>query len=212
MTIRTTEGVWIVPPLRAVWIPDNVVHSIQMSGDVSMRTLYFARKFVKVLPRHCFVMNVSPLLRELILHACQSTRLTTKLAKEKRVIELIVDQLDSRNMIPLQLPLPADQRAKRITDTLIANPGDQRPLEQLCDECGASKRTIERLFQDQTQMTFGKWRQLLRMLHAITMLASGEKVVNVALETGYNSPSAFISAFRKILGTTPGNYCEAEPT
>lgn len=210
MTIRTNEGVWIVPPQRAVWIPDGIAHSIRMAGGVSMRTLYFAQKFVKALPRHCFVMNVSPLLRELILHACISAKLTTKVAKEKRVIELIIDQLDSHNMIPLQLQLPTDQRAKRIADVLIANPGDRRLLEELCEESGASKRTIERLFQEQTLLTFGKWRQQLRILHSIPMLASGDKVINVALEAGYNSPSAYISAFRKVLGTTPSHYCEGE--
>src|SRR4051812_20095465 len=85
MTIQTRDGVWIVPPLRAVWIPGRVIHSIKMSGKVAMRTLYFAEKFVKVLPRKCLVMNVSPLLRELILHTCSFAKLSTRIPKEKRV-------------------------------------------------------------------------------------------------------------------------------
>ena len=208
MTVKTTDGMWIVPPMRAVWIPGGIVHSIQMSGIVSMRTLYFAEKFVRPFQKNCFVMNVSPLLRELIVHACGLSKLSMKLANEKRIIELILDQLDSRSTVSLQLPLPRDPRAKRLAELLISDPSNKALLDDLCEECGASKRTIERLFQDETQMTVGKWRQQLRMLQSIQMLASGDKVINVALEAGYSSPSAFISAFRKVLGTTPSHYCE----
>jgi AraC-like DNA-binding protein len=132
-------------------------------------------------------------------------------AKEKRLIDLIVDQFDSRHIVPLQLPLPFDPRAKRVAEMLIADPSDQRLLQELCEKCGASKRTIERIFQDETHMTIGKWRQQLRMLHSIQILASGEKVISVALEAGYSSPSAFVSAFRRVLGSTPSHYFEIGP-
>ena len=206
MTIRTAEGVWIVPPQRAVWIPAKVVHSIRMSGDVSMRTLYFRPRFVKVLPKRCLVINVAPLLRELIVHACEFSKMSTRVRKEKRVIDLIMDQLESHTQVPLQLPIPSDLRAKRVAETLIADPSDKRLLTELCRESGASKRTVERLFLEQVGTTFGKWRQQLRMLSSIQRLASGEKVTSAALEAGYSSPSAFISVFKKLMGSTPSNY------
>src|SRR5258707_845469 len=89
-----------------------------------------------------------------------------------------------------------------------SDPADQRTLEKLCEDCGASKRTIQRVFLEETRMNFGKWRQQLRLLHALQLLASGEKVTAAALEAGYNSPSAFIAMFRKQLGTTPTRYLE----
>jgi AraC-like DNA-binding protein len=79
-------------------------------------------------------------------------------------------------------------------------------LEELCKIAGGNKRTIERLFRVETLMTFGKWRQQLRLLHALRLLAEGAKITKVALEAGYSTPSAFISMFRKTLGTTPGKY------
>jgi AraC-like DNA-binding protein len=94
----------------------------------------------------------------------------------------------------------------RVVKTLLADPGDQRDLERLCRDCGASKRTIQRVFLEETKMNFGKWRQQLRLLHGLQLLASGEKVTAAALEAGYSSPSAFISMFRKQLGTTPMRY------
>jgi AraC-like DNA-binding protein len=206
MTVRMKLGVWVVPPLRAVWIPAETPHSVAMSGQVSMRTLYFLPGLCRVPPGQCLVMNVSPLLKELILHACKYPKLNKRVSTERRIIEIIVDQLDAVESIPLQLPQPSDTRALRVAKALFANTADQRTLEKLCKDSGASKRTIQRLFLEETRMTFGKWRQQLRLLHAIQALASGEKVTTAALEAGYSSTSAFISMFRKQLGTTPARY------
>lgn len=206
MTLTTEQGLWVAPPLRAVWIPAVTRHSVAMSGRVSMRTLYFQPKLCRSFPRKCMVMNVSSLLRELILYACTFPKLRKEDPAQKRIIEIIVDQLKAVESIPLQLPRPTDSRATRVMKTLFANPGDQRTLQKLCADCGASKRTIQRLFLEETKMTFNKWRQQLRLLHAMLRLAAGDKVTSAALEAGYNSTSAFISMFRKQLGTTPTRY------
>jgi AraC-like DNA-binding protein len=206
MTVRTEQGIWVVPPLRAVWIPAKTPHSVTMSGAVSMRTLYFLPGLVPSFPKKCFVMNVSSLLKELILHACRLPKLTTEIPEQKRIIEIIVDQMEAVDSIPLQLPQPLDPRLKRVAKMLMADPGEDRTLDGLCKDCGASKRTIERLFLAETKMTFGKWRQQLRLLHAMQLLAAGEKVTAAAVDAGYSSTSAFIAMFRKQLGTTPTHY------
>lgn len=206
MTVHTTAGIWVIPPLRAVWIPAETPHSIVMSGAVSMRTLYLHPKLSRALPRRCFVVNVSPILRALILHACQFPRLSRRNPAERHIIEIVLDQLKAVDTIPLQLRHPADARALRIAQHLSANPGDQSTLEDLCERCGASKRTVQRLFLEETNMTFAKWRQQLRLLHSMRLLASGEKVSAAAGEAGYDSTSAFISMFRRQFGTTPTRY------
>jgi len=108
--------------------------------------------------------------------------------------------------VPLQLPHVADARASRIAKILHDDPSDSRPLAELCRLGGASKRTVERLFEQDAGMTFGRWRQQLRLLQAMQLLAEGAKVTHAALEAGYSTPSAFISMFRKTLGTTPAAY------
>jgi AraC-like DNA-binding protein/quercetin dioxygenase-like cupin family protein len=210
MTVRAQQGVWVEPPLRAVWIPAGIPHSIAMSGAVSMRTLYLAPKLVRGIAAKCFVMNVSTPLRELVLHACKFPKLRRPIATERRIIEIIVDQLAVVGTIPLQLPQPSDRRARRIARAVLADPGEQRTLDRHCERCGASKRTVQRLFIAETGMTFAKWRQQLRLLHALQLLASGEKVIGAALEAGYSSTSAFISMFKKQLGATPGRYFEGQ--
>jgi AraC-like DNA-binding protein len=206
MTVRTSGGTWVIPTYRAVWIPAPVPHTITMSGTVAMRTLYLKSRLAKTLPRDCCVVNVSPLLKELVLHACTFSVLKKAVKRHRHLIYLILDQLESIEMVPLQLPNPSDPRALRVTAALCANPGDRRPLTRFSKSAGASKRTLERLFQEDVGMTFGKWRQQLRLMQAMRLLAEGAKVTHAALESGYSTPSAFISMFRKTLGTTPRLY------
>lgn len=206
MTVCTTEGAWVVPTHRAVWIPGDIPHTIAMSGPVSMRTLYLASHLSKALPRSCRVLNVPPLLRELILHACAFGQINRRRPSERHLIDVILDQLHAIETVALQLPNPADARALRVATILSANPGDRRSLSRICLGAGASKRTIERLFESEIGMSLGKWRQQLRLMHGMRHLAEGAKVTHAALEAGYSTPSAFISAFRKALGTTPTAY------
>jgi len=206
MTVRTSAGAWVVPAHRAVWIPARTPHSIVMSGAVSMRTLYLRARLVGSLPRACCVVNVSALLQELILHACQHQHLNRRSRVQRHLIDFMVDQMETVQAIPLQLPRPSDPRAVRVANALQRESGEQTSLEQICDRAGASKRTIERLFQAETGLTLGKWRQQLRLQRSLQLLASGEKVTHAAMEAGYSTPSAFIAMFRDALGTTPGRY------
>ena len=206
MTVRTSDGTWVVPTHRAVWIPASVPHTITMSGTVAMRTLYFRPRLAKTLPRACCVVNVSPLLRELILKACTCAALRKTSKWQGHLIYVIIDQLEAIQMVPLQLPNPSDPRALRVAAVLLADPSDRRPLTHICKVAGASRRTVERLFQEDVGVTFGKWRQQLRLMQAMRLLAEGAKVTYAALESGYSTPSAFISMFRKTLGTTPALY------
>ena len=207
MTVRTQEGSWVVPPRRAVWIPARTPHSIVMSVAVSMRTLYFRARMVRSLPRSCRVVNVSGLLQELILHACSFSALSRRSKAQAHLIDMLVDQLETVSSVPLQLPSPSDARALRVAEALQRDPADGS-LAAACKQAGASKRTIERLFREETRLSLGKWRQQLRLMRSLELLAGGEKITHAALEAGYSTPSAFIAMFRKTLGVTPGRYFE----
>jgi AraC-like DNA-binding protein/quercetin dioxygenase-like cupin family protein len=206
MTVRTGEGTWVVPAHRAVWIPAKIPHSIGIAGVVAMRTLYLKPQLAKTLPAGCCVVNVPPLLRELILHACHLKTLKKTIPWQDHLLRVILDQLRSIHTVPLQLPNPSDARARRIAEALLADPSDRRPLAQISKTAGASKRTVERLFREDLGMTVGKWRQQLRLMQAMRLLAEGAKVTHAAMEAGYSTPSAFIAMFGKALGTTPAAY------
>lgn len=210
MTVRTAHGAWVVPTHRAVWIPATVPHTITMSGTVAMRSLYLKQRLARTLPRGCCVVHVSALLRELILHGCSVGALDKTIRWQGHLIHVIVNQLDAIRVVPLQLPNPTDPRALRVAKAVLDDPSDRRPLTALCRAAGTSKRTVERLFQTDVGMTFSKWRQQLRLMQAMRLLAEGAKVTYAALELGYSTPSAFISMFRKTLGTTPTLYFKTE--
>ena len=204
--VHTEQGSWVVPPQRAVWVAAETVHKMEMPGPVYMRTLYLKQGLSSSLPDGCCVMNVSPLLRELIIHATSVGALDGTVPAHQRLIGIILDQLDELPAIPLQIPMPADTRARKVADIIRANIGETITLKELSRKVGASKRTIERLFLTETKLTFGQWRQQLRLMHALQLLAGGENVTNVALDVGYESTSAFIAVFKDAFGITPSRY------
>jgi mannose-6-phosphate isomerase-like protein (cupin superfamily) len=126
MSVRTGDASWVVPPHRAVWIPAQVSHTITMSGLVEMRTLYLKASLAKGLPRDCCVVNVSNLLKELILYVCTLGSLYRTVKWQKHVIAVIVHQLKAVRAVPLQLPHLSDPRLVRIAEIFMKRP----PREQ----------------------------------------------------------------------------------
>lgn len=204
MQVRTPEGIWVVPPLRAVWVPSAASHEICMTTAVCMRTLYVAASHCAALPPRCCVVDVSPLLRELIL------RLMLKdIAKHPAygpMSDLALLEIRELDTAPLRVVLPDDPRARKVCGGLLLNPSDGRTCEEWGARVGASPRTLERLFAKQTHMSFSMWRRQARLLEAMSRLAAGTPVTQIAHELGYDSPSAFTAMFRKTLGTPPSEY------
>jgi AraC-like DNA-binding protein len=206
MWVKTTEGDWVVPPNRAVWVPAGVEHSIELSGGVLVQALYLATDVDGTMPNRCCAVNVSPLLRELVIHIVKLSVLNLNVAAHARLLGVLVDQLCALPTIPLQLPMPSDDRAKQAAEWLKAHPDDAGPIKQMAVRVSTGHRTLERLFRKETGMTYGKWRQQLRLLQALRLLAAGRSITEVALEVGYDSTSAFIAMFKRTLGTTPHRY------
>ena len=206
MLVRTREGEWVIPPQRAVWVPAGVMHETETVGTVAMRTIYIKAAVAKRLSHHCRAVNVSPLLRELILRAATLPVLYSRRAPTARVMQMILDEIRESPMVPLHLPVPQDPRIARICDRVMRNPRRRETLDRLAAQEGMSKRTAERLYLRAAGMSFVKWRQQAHLLAALTRLAAGKSVKQAAFESGYTSQSAFTSMFKRTLGVTPRNY------
>lgn len=209
MSVYTATGTWVVPSQRAVWIPANFEHAVRTTGVVRMRTLYFRPALSSRLPQSCCVINVPPLLRELLLETMRFGMLTDDVPEHARLAGVLLDQILHKREAPLQIKLPQDARARRVAERVQADLSASPPISELAQSSGASVRTVERLFRDETGLSFGRWRQRVKTLRALELLATGDSVTAAGFAVGYDSTSAFIAMFKRVLGTTPGGYFRA---
>ena len=206
MKVRTDQGLWVVPPARAVWVPALATHSIDMIGVVELRTIYLDPAFASLDGDHCRVVQVSALLRAAILRVIEFGPDYPAEGPEANLAAVIRDELRMAEIAPLHLPTLTDPRAKRVTEAFEADPADRRSRAEWARIAGASERTLERLFHAEVGMSFGRWQRQVRLLRALELLAQGRNVTEVALDVGFETPSAFIAMFRAAMGTTPGRY------
>jgi AraC-like DNA-binding protein len=203
MRVHADDRLWLVPPQRALWAPPKVRHEIWAQGTFAMRTLYLSERLCALLPRACEAIDVSPLLRELVLFIVRAGMLDGGRPSDRRTIGFLVDQLASPEILPLSLTMPRDKRARLVADRLRENPADPAELPELARFAGASTRTLQRAFRAETGLRFVEWRRRLRLLHAAALIGTGATVTSAGLDAGYRSTSAFVAAFREELGVTP---------
>lgn len=208
MTVSSAEASWMIPTGRAVFIPARELHSIRMWGEVDMRSLYFAPPLTGFENRSCRVVEVSPLLRELILRTVDCSALDSRVPPDTWMIGLLEEEIKTSSTAagdsPLALPMPADERALALGRSILENPSARESVDDLARAHGLARRTLERRFRDETGMSFGMWRQKARLLDSIRLLAEGRSVTDTALDCGYSGVSAFIAAFKATFGYTPG--------
>lgn len=206
MTVHAGRLSWMIPPGKAVFIPAGCRHSIRMWGDVAMRSLAFPIGVASaaLAVDECRVLSVTRLLRELILRIISMQALDSRVPTHQRLLGVLLDEMSVAPAAPLMLPLPVDSRALAVAEHVLTCPVGGEALDRLSRRYGAGRRTLERLFRSETGMSFGLWRQKVRMLNSVRLLSEGKSVTDAALDTGYASMSAFIAAFKNTFGCTPG--------
>jgi AraC-like DNA-binding protein len=206
MTVFGGRKSWMVPPGRAVLIPAGIEHSIRMWGEVAMRSLYFpgGSPAAAFKLQECRAIPVSPLLRELILRVVELAALDARETAEAHLMSVLMDELAAAPESPLVLPMPVDARALAAARYVSQNPDGGASPDRVARASGLGKRTMERLFRAETGLSFGLWRQKARLLDSLRALAEGAPVTSAAMEAGYSSVSAYIAAFKRTFGCTPG--------
>jgi AraC-like DNA-binding protein len=200
LSISVGDTMWALPPTRALWIPAGVPHTTGASTAAALHGLYLPPERVPVPWLGPTVLAVAPLLAALILHL---GRTDLGDAERARAEAVLLDQLTPAPVASVELTLPTDERAARVADALLADPVDTRGAAGLARLAGTSTRTLHRLFQDATGYGPAEWRMRARIRASLALLAAGTPVAVVAGRVGYRTPSAFVAAFRKVLGTTP---------
>lgn len=207
LVLSTRDATYVVPPQRAVWVPSRVVHEARTRGRVSLRTLYLDDSVCQELPRNCMTIEVSSLLRELIVEA---TRIPVEYeidSRDGRVMALIVEEIRHARTAPLQVPMPGHAQLLKVCRAILKDPAQNDVLDDWAEAAGMCRRTFTRLFRRETGVTFATWRQNVRLMEAMSRLANGQSVTAVACDVGYSSPSAFTAMFRRAFGVPPTHYC-----
>ncbi len=204
VSVTIDEATWVLPRHRALWIPAAIEHATAAASNSLLAGIYFPSATCPIAWTAPTVVAVTDLLAELLVHLTDGESVATggRDHAEALVFELI-EPVDVRTLV---LPMPTDDRARRVAEALRADVADGRSLAAWGETVGASERTLTRAFVDDTGITFAAWRTHLRIGAALPLLADGASVATAARAVGYANPSAFLVAFRRALGTSPGAY------
>ncbi len=206
LTLLTGEvdgSTWVLPPTRALWIPAGLPHETASDGRATMRSLYIRPALSPVSWSEPTPVAASPLLAELIGYLGEPGLPAGHRAHAE---VLLADLLTPVPVTTIQVSLPSAPTARRVAEALRADPADRRTLREWGRAVSASERTLARAFAAEAGVPFGRWRTRLRLQAALSMLAAGQPVSRVAGRVGYDTPSAFVAAFRRETGQTPGSF------
>ncbi len=209
LTVLTGGATWVLPPTRALWIPAGLPHETASDGRATMRSLYIRPGLFTVSwtqTQKPTPVAASPLLAELIGYLGEPG---LDAGRRAHAEVLLADLLTPVPVTTIEVRPPSAPTARRVADALRADPADRRTLREWGREVGASERTLARAFAAEAGVPFGRWRTRLRLQAALSMLAAGEPVSRVAARIGYDTPSAFVAAFRRETGQTPGSFFRA---
>lgn len=206
IAIDTEMGTYFVPPERAVWLPPRVSHQTRYLTDTELRYIYVQYDYTRDLPQTPQVMQVTTLLRALILEFMSYPRSETDKGPAARIAAVILDQLKMLPVAPLQLPMPQDARLRDLCEGVVRCPAHIPPLSEAADRCATSVRSFERRIKAETGLSYRTWCRQVKLFRALELLASGRSVSDVSHKLGYEGPSAFVSTFKKAFGVTPGRY------
>ncbi|MFP6561921.1 helix-turn-helix domain-containing protein [Paraburkholderia sp. B3] len=210
MEVRTGGTTWVASPQRAIWIPPSCGHEVHFRTATSVRTFYIDPAVLQGdVPSVPCSIDVSPLLRELILRAVEMPIEYDEAGRDGQITSLALAEIEWSTVRPLELPALTDSRLQVLREVLENAPADSRTLEEWARALNMSARTLARLFRAQAGMSFGQWRQHMRVYAALPRLAAGEPVTAVAFDLGYDSASAFAAVFRRIMGVVPSRYFAA---
>ncbi|MEU6719198.1 helix-turn-helix transcriptional regulator [Nonomuraea sp. NPDC046802] len=205
--VAVGDAYWVIPPTRALWLPASVVHKTGATRDAVLCSLYIAADRCALAWTEPTPVAVDGLLAHLIAYLSDD-----ELADDARLRAeaVVLDLLRPLPASPIDVPQAVDERVRAVADALLADPADQRGLDAHARSVGVSRRTLTRLFVRDTGMSFDRWRTHVRLQAALPLLAEGQPVSRVAHAVGYATPSAFLAAFRRTVGTSPGRYLNGE--
>lgn len=206
MEVKVADHHYLAPPQYGIWLPPSVAHVGLNRHEAHYCSIYIAPHACLALPSTSCALTVSPLVRSLLDHLLQQPVGRPDTEQDTRLLQVLVDQLALASCAGSYLPSSDDPALGAVLRLLQAQPGDNRSLPQLASAVNTTERTLMRRCQRDLGMSLREWRQRLRAVKAMALLEAGQTVETIALDLGYGSASAFISMFKRLIGTTPDEF------
>ncbi|MGW7449885.1 AraC family transcriptional regulator [Streptomyces sp. NPDC054787] len=204
LTMTVDNCRWVVQRSRALWIPGGVDHAVIPNSSCAMHSLYFEPGDCPLDWKTPTVIDATGVVGPLLSYIVE---LGGRAADRRaRAVDVLWDLMTPMSVTIIPTILPTDPLALRIALAIRQDPADPRDLADWGREVGASPRTLSRRFRAETGVSFGSWRTFERLNAALPMLGEGQPISRVARAVGYRTASAFITAFRREIGTTPAAY------
>lgn len=201
---------FVAPPERAVWVPPSVLHETRHLASTRLRTVYVHADACASLPQRTTVVQVSPLLRELLIAAVARPREYQQDGSDGRLMDVLVDQIAASRALPLNLPIPASPPLLALATRILDRPAEPLRIETLALSLGMSARTLERQFKGETGLSLRSFRRQAKLFRALELLSARTPVSRISDMLGFGEPSAFIAMFKSAYGVTPGRYLDQE--
>jgi len=202
--VDTDAALWIVPPGKAIVIPAGTSHAVSAPGSATLCVLRLHPSAWSPAQAAVRAIAVSRLMLALVEAAAALSMPVLPETPDARLIAVLLDQLHAAPADGFHVRRPRDARLRRIVEALTEDPGNPSTLAAWGRATGASERTLARLFDAEIGMGFRDCRRTIQMHSAVARLSEGHSLADIAADLGYESLSAFIHAFRSVIGETPG--------
>lgn len=201
--VATPNGTFMMPPQRGMWIPPGVTHSVRMIGEVRVRSLYLDPEAAGAMPTECQVVEISPLLSQLMQEAVDLPAEYDLAGRPGAMMSLIIHELAGLRSLPFSLPLPSHAGLGKRCRAFLLSPTTHDTIDEWAAGLNMSRRAFTRLFRSETGLSFVEWRQQACLVAALPRLVRGDKITAVALDLGYRNPAAFTTMFKRNFGYSP---------
>jgi len=205
VTCEVSAKMWMVPTHSAIWIPANKVHSNRASDNAQLCHLFIDNTMFKM-PLNTCTLAITPLVKELMCELAGRDQHYDLSSNTARLAQVLLDQLIEMPIQHLDVALSKHVVIQAMSQQLISQPSDRKTLPQWAEQFALTERTLARLIKKETGMTFGKWRTQIHIITSLQALSDKHSVQHVSELLGYESVSAFITMFKKVMKKTPMKY------
>jgi len=197
---------FLAPSKHAIWVPAGIMHHSYNRKPISYCSINIVQQLAQCLPEQACLLTVTPIMEVIIDDLRHRQIQVAQSEPDKRLVEVLYDQISSSQQIERFLPTSGDKLLLPILTALENNPADARSLQEWADTVHTTERTLSRHCKSELGISFTEWRLRMRYLYSLELLKQGGSIKEIAFTLGYNQASPFITMFKKYAQCTPEFY------